>query len=375
MKDWGRSEHRMQRSEPGLSAESATQRPPAQSCVRELAPFGSTASVRLVHALAFVVERSGGSSARFLRAAQLDAEQEAEARLPLSELYRLIELAIELTGDPALGLHWSERARAGTFAPISYLMAHATNLRLGLETVAGLQRVFSDAAGYQLLERDDKAILRVRPEATESLRVRRFGAEMVTSSLIRVVGSFVRHARPDRVGFAYAAPDYDAEYTRVLGTTVHFEQPFTEIEFDRGLLDAAAPRPDRDVYEAMRSVAERRVRCATHGASYALRMRDYLLQQASPRRVAMETIARELGLSVRSLRRRLSLEGKSYESVRDDALALLAKRLLAERQLTIQETAYQMGFSGPSAFHRAFKRWTGETPTKCRSADTRPRPR
>jgi AraC-like DNA-binding protein len=326
--------------------------------------------MRLVRALAHLVERAGVPSARFLGASELDPGQldSPDARVPLSELHRLCELALELTGDPALGLHWSERYRASTFAPLSHLIAHSASLRQGLESVARFQRLFDDTSSFRLLESDDRAILRFPTRSGESLRVQRLSSEMTASSLLRVFRAFNRHARVYRVSFAYPAPDYRAEYTRFFGNLARFDQPFTEIEFARSLLDASPLHRDPDIHEAMRALAERRIRSLDHGTSFALRMRDFLAQQGSPRRVAMKTVARALGLSVRSLRRRLTLEGKSYESVRDEALALMAKRLLGDGRLTIQETAYEMGFSGTSTFHRAFKRWTGTTPNAYRSA-------
>src|SRR5262249_24082520 len=157
---------------------------------------------------------------------------------------------------------------------------------------------------------------------------RRFTAELTSGGLVRVILGFNPHARVDRVCFKYAAPDYHAEYARVFGTAVCFEQPFAHIEFERRLLDAAAPDRDPEVSEAMSALAERRVRYATHGRSCALRMHDFLVQHDSARRVAMKTVAHALGLSVRSLRRRLTREGRSFESVREEALAFLAKRLL-----------------------------------------------
>jgi AraC-like DNA-binding protein len=323
------------------------------------------ASARLVRALADVVERAGAPSARFLRAVRLDDEQldAPEARVPISELYRLFEHAMDVTRDPALGLHWGETYRPNTFAPISHLFVHSASLRQGLQAVARFQAVFTDAQTIQLLERDDTATLRVRSSAGELLRAQRFTAEMGTSSLLRVIRLFCPHACPTRVSFAYPAPDHHAEYARIFGNAVRFDQPFTEIDFDRSLLDASDPQRDPDVHEAMCALAERRIRRLTLGTSYARRLRDILVRQGSPRRAAMKDVARALGLSVRSLRRRLALEGKSYESVREDALALIAKRLLRDRQLTIQETAYEMGFSGASTFHRAFKRWTGTSPS------------
>jgi AraC-like DNA-binding protein len=113
---------------------------------------------------------------------------------------------------------------------------------------------------------------------------------------------------------------------------------------------------------AMQTLAERRVRRLSD-TSYALQVRDFLLRQSSPRRVAMNTVARALGLSPRSLRRRLAVQGESYGAVRDAALAAMAKQLLGEQQLSIKETAHEMGFASTGTFHRAFKHWTGTTPS------------
>ena len=85
----------------------------------------------------------------------------------------------------------------------------------------------------------------------------------------------------------------------------------------------------------------------------------------------MNAAARALGLSVRSLRRRLAEEGRAYHDIASDALAAVAKQFLEDGQHTIQETAYEMGFSAPSTFHRAFKRWTGTTPTAYRQGQLR----
>jgi AraC-like DNA-binding protein len=77
----------------------------------------------------------------------------------------------------------------------------------------------------------------------------------------------------------------------------------------------------------------------------------------------MKSAAHKLGVSVRSLRRRLASEGKSYKAIEKEALVIVAKRLLGDEQRTIQETACAMGFANTTTFHRAFKCWTGTTPS------------
>ena len=93
------------------------------------------------------------------------------------------------------------------------------------------------------------------------------------------------------------------------------------------------------------------------------------MQVDPPQRADMSTVARALGMSVRSLRRRLAEEGKSYNDLANEALAAVAKQLLRDKRRTIQETAYDLGFSDTSTFHRAFKRWTGMTPSTFREAE------
>lgn len=191
--------------------------------------------------------------------------------------------------------------------------------------------------------------------------MQRFSAEMSVACFFHIIRSF--GVRPEQVSLEYAAPPYHHEYTRIFGQEVRFEQPLTGLVFDGGLLDAASPHKDEDMHEAVRKLAERRMSRLERCAPYALRVREFLVQQGRPRRVAMKVVACALGLSMRSLRRRLAAEGKSYNTVEKDALAIVARRLLRDEQRSIQEAAYEMGFSDTTAFHRAFKRWTGTTPS------------
>jgi AraC-like DNA-binding protein len=180
------------------------------------------------------------------------------------------------------------------------------------------------------------------------------------------------------VSLAYAAPAYSSEYTRVFERAERFSEPFTGMVFDSALMNAPSPYQDDDLHEALRSVAERRVLRISDRAPYALRVRDLLVQEKAPHRVEMSAVARALKLSPRSLRRRLLDEAKPYNAIVKEACATVAERLVLDKRYTIQESAYEMGFSDTSSFHRAFKRWTGRTPSAFRQeqlAVLRPKPR
>jgi AraC-like DNA-binding protein len=329
----------------------------------------STVSIRVVRGLVAALELHGVPRSVFLESAQLCEEQlaSAEARFTRAEVYRLCELAIDMTADPALGLHWAEKQPGCTFNPLSDLITHAPTLRHGLDALCHFHPLLSDDASFQLSESADKATFRCSHLSGAPPRVQRFASEMFVLGHFQLLRSFDVDARVERASFEYAAPSYHAEYTRVFEGAELFEQPITGIVFDRALLDAPSPYKDEDMYDALRAIAERHM-LHTQRASFALRVRELLVRQRSTGRGEMRTVARALGLSVRSLRRRLVAEGVSYTSVANDALAMVAKHYLVDEQYSIQQTAYEMGFSDPRAFHRAFKSWTGMTPDAFRNS-------
>jgi len=329
----------------------------------------STISIRVVRGLVAAVEELGVPRAVFLRAAELRSEQlaSAEARVTRAEMFRLCELAMDLTADPAFGLHWGERPTAFAFNPLSDLVAHAATLRDALEALCQFHPLLSDKASFQLCKGADQVTVRCLHLGAAPPRMQRFVSEMRVSGLFLLLRSFNPEAPLQRASFEYAAPSYQGEYARVFEGAERFEQPLTGIVFERALMDATSPHKDQDMYDGLRAIAERQM-SQMQGASFARRVRDLLLQQRSTGQMDMASVARCLGLSVRSLRRRLVAEGVTYTSVANDALAMVAKHCLVEEQCSIQETAYEMGFSDPSAFHRAFKSWTGTTPNAFRNS-------
>ena len=325
--------------------------------------------MRVVRKLVDAVEQMGACRVDFLKAAGIDAAQleASEDRLPRKEVYRICELALDHTGDPALGLHWGEKVTQSTFVPISYLMAHAADLGQGFESLSQFGRLLSDEPRFEIVEQGDEVTIRcLPPTGDESPAMLRFSAEMTMVGFFQVFRDFSGKRQPQQVSFAYPAPAYHCEYTRIFAERERFDQPFTGIVVDRGLLTAASPYKDEDIHDALRTVVERRMPRLPQQGPCALRVRELLVQRGWPERVDMEIVARTLGYSVRSLRRRLAEEGKSYREVENDAFAIVAKQRLRDEQRTIQEAAYELGFSDTTTFHRAFKRATGTTPMKYR---------
>ncbi len=320
-------------------------------------------SLLVVRGLVEAVEQVGVSREDLLKAAQLDPAKldSTEVCVPRSVVYRLCERALDLTGDPAFGLHLIERLCEAAFNPVSHLVAHAATLGQGFESLHRFHRLLNDQPSFDVSEQGDKVTVHCFNLGGASLRMRRFASEMLVSGIVRLIRSFRPQAVLDDVSFGYPTPEYHGEYTRLLALVPRFGQPRTLIVFDRALMCAASLHKDADVHEALRAIAEQRISRLIQDTPFALRVRDLLIEQGTTR-PGMDPIARAFGLSKRSLRRRLVSEGTSYKEIMKEAFAIVAKHCLQEKRLTIRETASEMGFADPIAFHRAFKRWTGNTP-------------
>ena len=255
----------------------------------------------------------------------------------------------------------------GIMLNIQSLMAHAPTLRAAFAVMSQFHRLLTDQMGYDVIEHEDSVILRSFPLTAEPARVQRFVAEMLVSSMFKVIREFDVPLEAPQVSFAYEPPSYHAEYARVFAGDVRFGAPWSGIVFGRAHMDAVSPHRDADVHDALRSVAERRMLRLSERVSWAERVRDVLVQPAAAGPIGMGDVANTLGLSVRSLRRRLSAERVSYKSVVNEAFAIRAQHLLRTTRRTLQEIAFDLGFAETSAFHRAFKRRTGVTPQQYRS--------
>ncbi|MGH7440753.1 MAG: AraC family transcriptional regulator [Polyangiaceae bacterium] len=320
-------------------------------------------SVLFVHAIIEALERAGVPRERFFQAAGLDPAklERTDLRLDFKTYESLSELALSLSGDEAFGLHMIERVNPASYNLTAHLAAHATTLRDAIESMQRFYQLLTDRPFWRFAE--DAATATLSFEAGPgSPPARRFRSETTLTGFHRMITMFAPQARLRMVAFDYPAPAYHAEYTRIFGGAEQFDQKFTGIVFDRALLSASHVNRDPELHAAIVTQAERRVSRLRNDAGYAERVRRHILEGAAPARHDMQSISRELGVSARSLRRRLDEEGTSFREVVESALGVLAKRLVADKDRPIEDVAYAMGFSHPNAFHRAFKRWTGATP-------------
>lgn len=331
----------------------------------------------VTRALASAVEHAGVDRALFLAEVGIDPEvfADTQARISLDEHRRAVRTAYKLTGDPAFGLHVGERLGMSSFDVLGHLVEQSSSLRDALLTAVRYSGFVSEGPRVELEERKDAATLRLLlPEQNtpESCLTSEFSCV----ALLRVVRVFVGEAAlPLQVFFTHPKPRHHGEYTRIFCGTERFSQAVTGMELPLSFLDRRAREPNRELHSYLLQRAELLLAKASHDASATDRVSRWIAAQTDLARPRLEQVARALGTSTRSLRRRLQAESTQFSSLVDDARALHAKRMLQDPQRGIQDAAYALGFRTPSAFTRAFKRWTGMGPKAYRkvqrAADSR----
>ena len=284
------------------------------------------------------------------------------ARIPLAAFKRVVRAAHCASGEPALGLYLAEHSSLSTFDVIGVLVEQSDTLRDALATALRYQHIMTAHTVVEIAERGDSAIISLHlPDASDPEG--RFGAELATAGLLRAVRMFVGpDALPRRTAFSYPRPLHVASYDRTFGDTARFSQPYTGLEIERGWLDRRKPGRSDELRAYIKTRADYLLAKADQRMATTDRVRRWLAAQPIAARMSMDAIARDLGTSQRSLRRRLHDEQVQWSALLDEALAGHAKRLLSDPHRSVEETAFSLGFTTASAFSRAFKRWTGKPP-------------
>lgn len=326
-------------------------------------------SINAVRALVGAVESFGVPRERFLSEAGLSTAQldDGDGHLSLAAYRLALRAALVTSGNPALGLHMGAQIGSAKFGVLGYLVEQAGCLREALEIGSRYVRIFVDGPRVELEERGDTATIRCLL-ICDGLPEIQLTAEFVTTWLLRLVRQFVADAAlPRAVSFSYEAPPHRAAYTRAFGGREQFSQGFIGLEIERSWLDRAQPHRSTELRQLLMARADQLLVRMDRQAPLVERVRRCLSSHALQTRPTMTEVARDLGMSARSLRRHLSGQRVPYHDLVEEARSRRAKDLLADPQCSVQEASYALGFESPGAFTRAFKRWTGTAPTVYRA--------
>jgi AraC-like DNA-binding protein len=334
-----------------------------------------TVSVRFVRLLTLALEARGVDVAAFLATLRVDRAtlDDPDARLSMRVDDALWAEAPRLTGDDAIGLHLGEHLPPSAFDIISYTMRSSPTLGGAFERLARYIRLLHDVAelGLHVDRPSARLTFRLAPEGTP-----RQQAEFTLAVFVQ----FCRQATktdlvPQAVEFSHPAPADVSEHERIFRAPLSFGRPTSALLLPPEALDLPLAQADAALLSLLERQIQERVARLPQGESVVDRARRLLAGELSGGLPNVETVARQMRMSPRTLHRRLREGGTSFRALLDGLRHDLAARYLAEEQMPIAEAAFLLGFSEASAFHRSFKRWTGQTPAEYRRGEVTRRAR
>lgn len=323
-------------------------------------------SIRLVWPYARLAAQYPGSLATLSRIGIGPAEYaNPDTRLALCDSIELLCKSLEMSKDPALGLRAGELIEPGDFEVLEYAARSCATLREAIGCVGRYVRLLSDAATLSLVERANVAMLCYRID--EPLPQPPAANDFAMALLVNVARrNTVFDDLVSEVQFEHAPTTYIAEYGRVLRTKVSFSAPCNAIVFPREALDAPMRRADPRISAAFELQVRRRVQTLRENRSMLGRVRQLVFAELSRGNLTMQMVAKKLGMSVSTLRRRLEEEDTHFSAIVDALRESLARQYLREKNRATIEIAFLLGFADAMSFHKAFKRWTGQTPAAFR---------
>lgn len=319
-----------------------------------------------VNTVIAVVERLGVTRDALLAAAGMAPDALAAERWPIDFITRLWHAAERCTGDSGLGLKAGAGVIPASFSVVGFALQSAATLREAIAMVQKYQPLISDGGRFQMLAGGATTWVVYHPRQGE-LAFSPHQIEAVLAAVVTFAGWVTGDAlRPRRVQFSQARLGPVKTYREVFGCPVDFEQAFSGLLVDNSVLDKPLPQADPQLAKMHEQYTSARLAAlAIHQVS-ADDLRQWLLSHMGPQVPRRGHAAQALGMSERTLARRLKDQGVTFEGLLDDVRRELALQRVADGAGSLAEIALGLGFAEQSTFYRAFARWTGMTPGRWR---------
>lgn len=297
------------------------------------------------------------------------AWDDPDARVPISTLHAIWEIVVARAARPDCALVTARHYVPGDYDLVGFVCMNAATLRAALAHVIRYSRLWADEPTFEFAS---SCNLRLGYRHVFADRPGLWTANEAGLAEILHAARLVMqtHIEPTAVRMTHPAPTDTRAHTAFFGVPVEFGAMHNELVFSEEQLDAAVPRADEQLGAYLRTLANEALARRGDPDSLMERLRHGIAEGLLNGVPELPELAKKLGMSERSLRRRLEELGTSFRDVLDAVRKELALNHLKDRRLPLSEVAFMLGFSEPSTFHRAFKRWTGETPAAYRSLRT-----
>lgn len=284
---------------------------------------------------------------------------QANLRTPFAAQPLFWKAAVELSGDPCIGLHLGEKMPVYKGQILEYLLLSSQTFGDGLKRVMNYQRLISDALHGSVQESPNPCLTSYfsnHQYATSHL------AEAMVLGLIKVFEAVTDGAfKADKVVFNHSPNTDIAEYKRIFGCPIEFNAESFQLYFSAEILNYRSLYAEPQLLDLHMQAADQHLAILKQG-DLIKKVRNHMASLLESGDVSLVSVSKLMAMSPRHLRHQLNIAGTSFQKILNDLRHRLALRLLSETNEAISEIIYLTGFCEPSTFYRAFKRWQGTTP-------------
>lgn len=294
------------------------------------------------------------------------ALSDPDARFAQDDMTRLWQLAVEASGNPAIGLNMAKVVRPSSLHVVGYVLMSSCNLQEGISSLVRYQRIIGEGADFSFQPIHDgyELTLAIHGDRLPSTKE---SAEAALAYFLALCSWLsCRPLRPRLVSFRGSPPQNLELYRETFKGPLQFNAEHYSVLFDRVDMDAPLPMANDALAQLHKRFASDYLARFSDG-QVTHQVRQILCRSLPKGEPKREQVAQTLRLSERTLQRRLKEEGTSFHQMLDDTRRELTSQYLTQPKLSLQEISYLLGFSTPSNFFRAFRRWFGTTPNEYRA--------
>ncbi|QKZ15806.1 AraC family transcriptional regulator [Spirosoma sp. KUDC1026] len=327
-------------------------------------PTDHSLSIASVNLILFAARQQGVDTDAMIQTVGIRPEQlrDPDGRVAIRQMQALWREIIAQTGDPNLSLRLGEMINPVAVGVLAYVMMHSPTLGQAFEKLCQYQDIVCDGSrtsGRQVGDQFWLSLHITSPDIIYPDYV--FNSELsIYLSAMRAMTGLPVAAQEIRL--AYPRPTNIEEHERVFAPArLIFDADETVMVLDASLLTTPVLNASPSLFAMFENHAEellRRLQTPTLSA----RVRAEILRLMKGEEPTLATVADRLALGVRTLQLHLKAEGTTYQHLLDEIRKEMAIRHIRECNLSTTDIAYLLGFTEPSVFFRAFKKWTGQTP-------------
>ncbi len=316
--------------------------------------------------IATAAQNAGFDPMRILGPSGIDptAPPAPDEQMPVSRYFDVWRRTMALVDDPAFPLRAAAAFQLEDHEVFGFLALSCETLGQAYDRTAAYRGLYCVGARWELSVEPDVTRLVWYPWPGDPVDTGfRAAMDYAVADMEKAIRRLGRgNPRPAAVHLVHAAPRDPSPFERYYGVMPTFGSRLYELVYPKGLRDMPVATFNSRLRDYFDQECRRIIESRAPGQSMVEQVRRVLVAAMDGGDVSQESVAKKLGLSSRSMQRRLAEEGTRYNDVLADIRAEFAKRYLARGSVSASEVAYLLGFTEPPAFFKAFKRWTGMTP-------------